>query len=744
MQLYIVHFNRFKENKFVYKKYKIIFLLIISAVILIGFFINLKINFYSFNNGNSVINDISTYCTKLKNSSNKYIGTNQKLYWQVKLNNAKDDYNILFAKLGLAKAELNLGGFDEAVSIIEEVLSSENFQSLPDTSKVMTYNSAALIYIKTSEVKNCVIPGGSIVCQLPTDNNYKQSYKIYSYKAIDVINEWLIIHPQNLKAKWLLNLVYMSIGEYPESISKDLLIEVPGQNLSFVDTEFIDVSIESGIYNVDLAGGVIFDDFNNDGYADLITSTWDPCSSMKLYLNNGVNGFKDITENSNLSSQLGGLNIISTDYNNDGYLDIYVLRGGWLMKEGEMINSLLKNNGDMTFTDVTKDVNLADFAYPSQSASWGDYDNDGDLDLFICNESYKDENENIIYPSQLFNNNNNKFIDVSKQAGILNDRYCKSSDWGDYNNDGWIDLFISNFGDKNRLYVNLGNGLFEDKARNIGVTDPVYSFTSWFWDYDNDGDLDIFSSGYEFGIIKSIESFMGKVDSNHSLKLYENNGQGIYIDNTQNSGLLKVHSTMGANFADVNNDGYDDFYLGTGYPAFDALIPNAFYFNKEGLSFVDKTHIYGLGHIQKGHGVAFADYDLDGDLDIFEQMGGFYLSDGFTNILYQNSNSINNWIGIKLIGDKSGKIALGAKINFVCDNKNYNSIVESGGSFGSSSLMKVMGIQDCKNIDKLYITWPRDQSIQEINDISVNQYILIKETEIGYKKIKFKMGNKIE
>ena len=150
MQLYIVHFNRFKENKFVYKKYKIIFLLIISAVILIGFFINLKINFYSFNNGNSVINDISTYCTKLKNSSNKYIGTNQKLYWQVKLNNAKDDYNILFAKLGLAKAELNLGGFDEAVSIIEEVLSSENFQSLPDTSKVMTYNSAALIYIKTS------------------------------------------------------------------------------------------------------------------------------------------------------------------------------------------------------------------------------------------------------------------------------------------------------------------------------------------------------------------------------------------------------------------------------------------------------------------------------------------------------------------------------------------------------------------------------------------------------------------
>jgi len=733
----------------VYKKYKIIFvnlivLLIIFIIILIGFFINPKLDFLSFNNGNSVIKDISTYCTKLKNSSNKYIGTNQKLLWQGKLNNAKDEYNIWFAKLGLAKAEMSLGGFDEAINIIEEVLSSENFQNLPDTSKVMTYNTAALIYIKAAEVKNCVIPGGSIVCQLPTDNNYKQDYTDYSYKAIEVINEWLMIDSENLKAKWLLNIVYMSIGEYPESINKDLLIEVPGQNLSSIHTGFIDVSIDSGIYNVDLAGGVIFDDFNNDGYPDLITSTWDPCSSMKFYLNKGINGFKDITENSNLSTQLGGLNIISTDYNNDGFLDIYVLRGGWLMEEGEMINSLLKNNGDMTFTDVTQDVNLSDFAYPTQSASWGDYDNDGDLDLFICNESYKGENENIIYPSQLFNNNNNKFLDVSIQASISNDRYCKSSDWGDYNNDGLIDLFISNFAGENRLYKNFGNGLFKDIAREIGITDPYYSFTSWFWDYDNDGDLDIFSSGYENGIIKSIESFMGKVDSNYSLKLYENNGEGLYRDNTQSLGLLKVHSTMGANFGDVNNDGYDDLYLGTGYPAIDSFVPNAFYFNKEGLSFVDKTHIYGLGHIQKGHGVAFADYDLDGDLDIFEQMGGFYLSDGFTNILYQNSNITNNWIGIKLIGDKSGKIALGAKLNLVCDNKNYNNIVEPGGSFGSSSLIKVMGIQDCKNIDKLYITWPRDQSIQEINNIAVNQYILIKESELGYKKINFKVGNKIE
>ena len=140
-----------------YKKYKILFvniivLSIILIIILMGFFINPKLDFFSINNGNSVINDISSYCLKLKNSSNKYIGTNQKLLWQAKLNNAKDEYNIWFAKLGLAKAEMNLGGFDEAVSVIEEILNSGNFQNLPDTSKVMTYNSAALIYIKAAEL----------------------------------------------------------------------------------------------------------------------------------------------------------------------------------------------------------------------------------------------------------------------------------------------------------------------------------------------------------------------------------------------------------------------------------------------------------------------------------------------------------------------------------------------------------------------------------------------------------------
>ena len=143
-----------------YKKYKLIFvniivLLIIFTIILIGFFINSKLDFFSFNNGNSVIKDISTYCTKLKNSSNKYIGINQKLLWQAKLNNAKDEYNIWFAKLGLAKAEMSLGGFDEAVSIIEEVLSSENFQSSEKASvfKVVFFNCSKCFHFPFKSMK---------------------------------------------------------------------------------------------------------------------------------------------------------------------------------------------------------------------------------------------------------------------------------------------------------------------------------------------------------------------------------------------------------------------------------------------------------------------------------------------------------------------------------------------------------------------------------------------------------------
>ena len=170
-----------------------------------------------------------------------------------------------------------------------------------------------------------------------------------------------------------------------------------------------------------------------------------------------------------------------------------------------MTNSLLRNNidrGDATFTDVTEAAGLSEPALPTQAAAWGDIDNDGDLDLYIGNESRsEDPTSPHAYPAQLFRNNGNgTFTDVALSAGVANFRYTKGAALGDFDNDGDLDLYVSNVG-PNRLYRNEGDGTFVDVAAELGVEEPAgRSFAAWFFDYDNDGWLDLFVSAYDASI----------------------------------------------------------------------------------------------------------------------------------------------------------------------------------------------------------------------------------------------------
>ena len=551
-----------------------------------------------------------------------------------------------------------------------------------------------------------------------------------------------------MRRQWLLNIAHMARGTYPDGVDDRYRVPTAAFEPEYeLGVRFREVAADIGIYSVDLAGGAIVEDFDNDGLLDIVTSSWDPSQSLKLYRNDGSGRFVERTNAAGLSEQTGGLNIVQADYDNDGWMDILVMRGGWLMSNGQMRMSLLRNNGDGTFSDVTHESGLASPAVPSQSAAWADYDNDGDLDLFSCNESMpetQDEDAALIFPSQLFENDGSGyFTDVARQAGVANMRYCKGSAWGDYDNDGDQDLYVSNYAYENRLYRNNGDGTFTDVAPELGVTEPVESFPTWFWDYDNDGWLDLFVAGYARDIDSVAADYMGLPSYGARPRLYRNTGDlkkdERFEDVTAQVGLDDVNQGMGANFGDFDNDGYLDMYIGTGFPAFNALAPNVAYRNDGGGSFSNVTFSAGLGHIQKGHGIAFGDLDRDGDQDIFMQVGGFYPSDGFVNSLYVNPGSGNRWTSIRLIGTQSNRAAIGARIRVnvttSAGKRAVHAVVSSGGSFGASSLEQEIGLGNAESIESVEVWWPASGTRQRFEDVPLDTAIEIVEGNEGYRVV---------
>ena len=202
--------------------------------------------------------------------------------------------------------------------------------------------------------------------------------------------------------------------------------------------------------------------------------------------------------------------------------------------------------------------------------------------------------------------------------------------------------------------------------------------------------------------------------------------------------LEKSIFAMGANFGDLNNDGFLDFYLGTGSPDFDAVVPNRMFLNKGGKYFEEVTSAGGFGHIQKGHGIAFADIDQDGDQEIYALMGGAFQGDGFTNVLFENPGFGNNWITIALQGVSTNRSAIGTKIELMMDNnqKIYHT-VGTGGSFGSSSLQAEIGLGSAKSIKKLTVYWQNSETTT-FENVPVNQKIHITEGEKKYHPATFK------
>jgi hypothetical protein len=578
-----------------------------------------------------------------------------------------------------------------------------------------------IAYLHKSEMDNGIYRGQGNQCVFPMKAGAAFSKKEDSRLAIQFFQKFLAKVPDDLTARWLMNYAYMTVGDYPSGVPKQYLIPPSAFESKEDAPHFVDVAADAGLHDFSMAGGIIVDDFENNGLLDVVTSSMNMCEHMRYFHNNGDGTFTDRSEQAGLMDQLGGLNIMQADYNNDGCMDILVVRGGW---EIPMRKSLLRNNCNGTFTDVTREAGLSEPATATQTAAWADVNNDGFLDLFVGSENG---------PPQLFlNNGDGTFKDITHSAGMDRVAFTKAVAAADYDNDGFPDFYVSNYAGDNFLYHNNHNNTFTDVAKQAGVLGPWISFPTWFFDYDNDGWPDLFVTSYFISIDESVRTYLGLPHNAIGQKLFKNMGNGTFKDVTAETGMDKVLMPMGSNFGDIDNDGFLDIYLGNGNPNYASLIPHVLLRNHEGKYFADVTSVSGTGELHKGHAVAFADIDRDGDEDILTVTGGAVPGDSHEFRLFENPGNGSDWINLKLVGVKSNRAAVGARIKVTVQNdgsttRSIYRTVGSGGSFGASPMEQHIGLGKSARVLNIEVAWPTSNTRQEFSNVGKNQFLEIKE-----------------
>jgi hypothetical protein len=411
-----------------------------------------------------------------------------------------------------------------------------------------------------------------------------------------------------------------------------------------------------------------------------------------------------------------------------------VLRGGW---EFGVRMSLMRNNCNGTFTDVTHESGLDKVVFPTQTAAWADIDNDGYLDLFVGAEHA---------PSHLFHNRGDgTFEDISHEAGIDKIAQTKGVAAADFDMDGYVDFYVSNFNGANFLYHNNHDLTFTDIARQAGVQAPYSSFATWAFDYDNDGWPDIFVTSYaNYTVDQVMRSYLGLSIDAETSRLYRNLHNGTFQDVTEEVGLNKEYMPMGAGFGDVDNDGYLDIYLGMGNPSFASLLPHVLLRNNAGKEFVDITASSGTGELHKGHGISFADLERSGHEDIVADVGGAVPADKHVLRVFRNPGNDNDWINVRLIGVKSNRSAVGAEIKVIVENDGgsphsiYRTVGEMS-SFGSNPIEQHIGLGHGARIVELEVFWPASNTRQQFSNVTRNEFIAVKEFDKAYTKLERKV-----
>ena len=447
------------------------------------------------------------------------------------------------------------------------------------------------------------------------------------------------------------------------------------------ESHFVDVTGGTGI-STSGARGAGWGDYDNDGCVDLMISE---AKSARLYRNGCDGTFADVSKIAGITGPAGGFTVAWADYDGDGDLDVYIA-------SADAPNSLYRNNGNGTFNNVAATAGVAD-ERASTGATWGDYDGDGDLDLFVANRFFSTP-ESLITDRLYRNNGNGRFTDVGEQLGVaVVNRKTFMAAWVDYDRNGTLDLYQAvDFGD-DRLFSNDGKGGFKDVTKHAGISGPDHSMGLAVGDINGDGCFDVISTNNTRGKPGD--------DEHGPTTLYLNDCEGSFADATSQWGIEdRATVDWGVNLVDWDNDGDEDLSIVSG-----GMLDggeketNILYENRNGRLF-DVTKSTGASVNGAAFGSAWADYDNDGDLD------WFIANSKKNSVLLENHGADGHFLKVKLkgIGNRDG---VGARVEVTAGGKTQVKTIQAGKSYASSEeLMAHFGLGKHRKVETLEVYWP--------------------------------------
>ncbi|RMG51445.1 MAG: CRTAC1 family protein [Acidobacteria bacterium] len=478
-----------------------------------------------------------------------------------------------------------------------------------------------------------------------------------------------------------------------------------------------------------LAGAAWFD-YNNDGLLDVYLTNGIGHANG-LFRNNGDGTFTNVSQRAGVENGLGSSGVVAGDMDNDGYVDLFLTGEGGILGSQQSPVKLYHNNGDGTFTDVTEASGLTG-PETAWSAALADIDGDGFLDLFIASpgRALQEQHHNALY----HNNGDLTFTDISASSGVNTARGGCVASFTDYDGDGRVDLLVGDCADiyarptPIELFRNNGDLTFTEVTERAGLDPGGFWMGLAIGDYDNDGDMDIFATN--FGTSKR---WFGRFFLH---ALYVNNGDGTFTDVGEQAGVARWEWGWGCSFTDVDNDGDLDLFFAGNFPhePFDVMSagrgnPGRLLINEGDGTFRDAADqaIFGLED-EFTSGVAVGDFDGNGFPDILVAVGGFDDRAGHPH-LYQNLGNDNAWITLRLVGTMSNRDAIGARVSVTAGGRTQVKEVRAGSSFLSmDSPWLTFGLGEADHIESIGVVWPSGLS-EEFEPPPVRQTITLVEGE---------------